>query len=210
MIENLEELLIQVQDALDASNEVAEGILDMSFIAYDEDDSLGMQVKGVEKTIENLQLVLAELNNSYNVFNHVLGAELQQVYQTKLAEIRQRYLEEETDTAREAADNIVAVLPMVGDEVMRGRLQASLKFLMTQVPPIVEELEEIPFETARIDDANLAVGTEVVEVEGVLGQVKISYEITEVEGEEVRTEVKREIVKEPIRAVVRVGTRVAE
>ena len=210
MIENLEELLIQVQDALDASNEVAEGILDMSFIAYDEDDSLGMQVKGVEKTIENLQLVLTELNNSYNLFNHVLGAELQQVYQTKLAEIRQRYLEEETDTAREAADNIVAVLPMVGDEVMRGRLQASLKFLMTQVPPIVEELEEIPFETARIDDANLAVGTEVVEVEGVLGQVKISYEITEVEGEEVRTEVKREIVKEPIRAVVRVGTRVAE
>ena len=210
MIENLDELLLQVQDALDASNEVAEGILDMSFIAYDEDDSLGMQVKGVEKTIENLQLVLTELNNSYNLFNHVLGAELQQVYQTKLAEIRQRYLEEETDTAREAADNIVAVLPMVGDEVMRGRLQASLKFLMTQVPPIVEELEEIPFETARIDDANLAVGTEVVEVEGVLGQVKISYEITEVEGEEVRTEVKREIVKEPIRAVVRVGTRVAE
>lgn len=206
MIENLDELLVQVQDALDTSNEVLADITDGNFVAYDEADPLGKQIKDVEATIANLQDMLTELNNAYNVFNHVLGSEIQQVYQTELFEMRQRYLEEETDTPREAAENIEKVLPMVSDPIMRGQLQAALKYLMTQVPPTTEELEDIPFETARIDDANLDIGTEIVEVKGVLGQVKVIYETIDDE----QIEVERTVVKEPVTAVVRVGTRVVD
>lgn len=202
MIENLDELLIQAQDALDKTKVVGEKILDKSFSTHDESDPLGKQIKDIEADSETIQNFLVELNDAYNTLNHILGVEIQQVYQANLVEKRQRYLEEETDTPREAAENIEAVLPMVGDETMRGKLQAALKYLLTQVPPQVEELEDIPFETAKIYDENLEEGTEVVEVEGELGQVKVTYEIV---GEE-RIEIGREVVKEPVRALVRIGT----
>lgn len=206
MIENLDELLIQAQDALDKTKDVGEKILDKSFSTHDESDPLGKQIKDIEADSETIQNFLVELNDAYNTLNHILGVEIQQVYQTNLVEKRQRYLEEETDTPREAAENIEAVLPMVGDDTMRGKLQAALKYLLTQVPPQVEELEDIPFETAKIYDENLDEGTEVVEVEGELGQVKVTYEIV---GEE-RIEIGREVVKEPVRALVRIGTAVIE
>ena len=204
MIENLDELLLRVQDALDKTKGVGEKILDKSFSTYNESDPLGKQIKDIEADSEAIQNFLVELNDAYNTLNHILGVEIQQVYQANLVEKRQRYLEEETDTPREAAENIEAVLPMLGDETMRGKLQAALKYLLTQVPPQVEELEDIPFETAKIYDENLDEGTEIVEVEGELGQVKVTYEIVD----EQRTEVGREVVKEPVRAVVRVGTKI--
>lgn len=206
MIENLDELLVQAQGALDKTTAVGEKILDKSFSTYNESDPLGKQIKDIETDSETIQGFLAELNDAYNTLNHILGVEIQQVYQANLVEKRQRYLEEETDTPREAAENIEAVLPMVGDEAMRGKLQAALKYLLTQVPPQVEELEDIPFETAKIYDENLDEGTEIVEVEGELGQVKVTYEVIDEE----RIEVAREVVKEPVRAVVRVGTKVVE
>ena len=206
MIENLDELLVQAQGALDKTTAVGEKILDKSFSTYDESDPLGKQIKDIETDSETIQGFLAELNDAYNTLNHILGVEIQQVFQANLIEKRQRYLEEETDTPREAAENIEAVLPMVGDEAMRGKLQAALKYLLTQVPPQVEELEDIPFETAKIYDENLDEGTEVVEVEGELGQVKVTYEVINEE----RIEIGREVVKEPVRAVVRVGTKVVE
>lgn len=202
MIENLDELLLRVEEALNKTKAVGEKILDKSFSTYDESDPLGKQIKDIEADSETIQNFLVELNDAYNTLNHILGSEIQQVFQANLVEKRQRYLEEETDTPREAAENIEAVLPMVGDEAMRGKLQAALKYLLTQVPPQVEELEDIPFETAKIYDENLAEGTEVVEVEGELGQVKVTYEIVDEE----RIEIGREVVKEPVRAVVRVGT----
>lgn len=202
MIENLDELLLQVQDALDKTKAVGEKILDKSFSTYNEIDPLGKQIKDIEADSETIQNFLVELNDAYNTLNHILGVEIQQVYQANLVEKRQRYLEEETDTPREAAENIEAVLPMLGDETMRGKLQAALKYLMTQVPPQVEELEDVPFETAKIYDENLDEGTEVVEVEGELGQVKVTYEIVDEE----RIEIGREVIKEPVRAVVRIGT----
>ena len=206
MIENLDELLLQVQDALDKTKGVGEKILDKSFSTHDESDPLGKQIKDIEADSETIQNFLVELNDAYNTLNHILGVEIQQVYQANLVEKRQRYLEEETDTPREAAENIEAVLPMVGDDTMRGKLQAALKYLLTQVPPQVEELEDIPFETAKIYDENLDEGTEVVEVEGELGQVKVIYEVVDEE----RIEVSREVVKEPVRAVLRIGTATIE
>lgn len=206
MIENLDELLLQVQDALDKTKAVGEKILDKSFSTYDESEPLGKQIKDIEADSETIQNFLVELNDAYNTLNHILGMEIQQVYQANLVEKRQRYLEEETDTPREAAENIEAVLPMVGDETMRGKLQAALKYLLTQVPPQVEELEDIPFETAKIYDENLDEGMEVVEVEGELGTVKVTYEVVEEE----RIEIGREVVKEPVRAVIRVGTKAVD
>lgn len=210
MIENLDELLVQAQGALDKTTAVGEKILDKSFSTYDESDPLGKQIKDIETDSETIQGFLAELNDAYNTLNHILGVEIQQVYQANLVEKRQRYLEEETDTPREAAENIEAVLPMVGDEAMRGKLQAALKYLMTQVPPTVEEVEEIPFETARVDDSKLPVGTEVVEREGVNGEVKVVYEVNKNGEEETRVEVERTVIKEPVMELVRVGTKVDE
>lgn len=77
---------------------------------------------------------------------------------------------------------------------------------MTQVPPIVEEIEITPFETAKIYDPNLLIDTEIVEIEGVNGEIKISYEVITENGEEVKHEISREVTKESVTQVVRVGT----
>ena len=54
------------------------------------------------------------------------------------------------------------------------------------------------------------VGEEVVEAEGIEGELKIVYEITIQDEEEVRTEILRKITKEPVRKVIRVGTKAVE
>ena len=81
---------------------------------------------------------------------------------------------------------------------------------MTQVPPLVEEIEIIPFETAKIDYPNLLIDTERIEIEGVNGEIKISYEVITEDGEEVRTEISREVIKEPVTQVIRVGTKAVD
>ena len=77
---------------------------------------------------------------------------------------------------------------------------------MTQVPPVVEEIEIIPFETAKIYDPNLLVDTEHIEVEGVNGEIKVSYEVITENGEEIKHEISREVTKESVTQVIRVGT----
>lgn len=71
----------------------------------------------------------------------------------------------------------------------------------------VKETEEIDFETERVDDGNLAVGTEETETEGVKGEKTTTYKVTMVDGEEESREVvKEEVTKEPVKEVIRVGT----
>lgn len=210
LIENLNVNLEGLEEALLRLDTAVEAVLDGSFITGEPDAPLSQRVKDVEETVNTLEIIGGELNEAFNVLVNTINYEIGNAYREHLVELRQRYLEEETDTPREAAENIEKVLPTVTDNVLRGKLQAALKYLMTQVPPMVEEIEYIDFETARIEDPNLEVGVEQVELEGVKGEYKVMYEITEVDGEEVKTEVERELIKQPVTAVVRVGTKVAE
>lgn len=190
-----------------------EGIKDITLtleeleLSIDNNQSLSEQIKQAEEITNTLNRILNDLNTKYNDLSSIINYELSTMFTEELSSLRQRYLEEETDTPREAADNIAKYLENPGDT---GLLQSALKYLMTQVPPVVEEVEIIPFETARIDDPNLLIDTERVEVEGVNGEVKISYEVITENGEEVKNEISREVTKEPINQVIRVGAKAVE
>lgn len=176
-------------------------------LSIDNDESLSEQVKQAEEITNTLNQISSDLSIKYSDLSSIINNELYPVFIEELSTLRQRYLEEETDTPREAAENIAKYLENPGDT---GLLKSALKYLMTQVPPVVEEVEIIPFETARIDDPNLLVDTERVEVEGVNGEIKISYEVISENGEEVKNEISREVTKEPITQVIRVGTKAVE
>ena len=176
-------------------------------LSIDNEQSLSEQINQAEEITNTLNQISSDLSVKYGDLSSIVDYELSPMFTEELSSLRQRYLEEETDTPREAADNIAKFLENPTDT---GLLQSALKYLMTQVPPVVEEIEIIPFETAKIDDPNLPIDTERIEIEGVNGEVKISYEVitegSEEDGEEVRKEISREVTKEPVTQVVRVGT----
>src|SRR5699024_6748031 len=165
-------------------------------LSIDNEQSLSEQINQAEEITNTLNQISSDLSVKYGDLSSIVDYELSPMF-----------TEEETDTPREAADNIAKYLENPGDT---GLLQSALKYLMTQVPPLVEEIEIIPFETAKIDDPNLPIDTERIEIEGVNGEVKISYEVITEGSEEVRKEISREVIKEPVTQVIRVGTKPAE
>lgn len=204
-IENVEGIVERLNASLASFVADVESILEETF-EIDEEAALATQIKVIDAIVVKTEKVNSGL---YNHFNDIVNglSEITVPLREELFELRQRHLEEETDTPREAAENIKLAmerLNMSAEE--RGLMESALKFLKTLVPPTVEETEEIPFETARVDDTRLPIGTEVVEREGVNGEVKVTYEVV---GEE-RTEVDREVIKEPVMELVRVGTKVDE
>lgn len=202
-IENVEGIVGRLNASLTSLVADVESVLEETF-EIDEEAALADQIKVIDAIVVKTDKVNAGLYNHYNDIINGLS-DITVPLREELFELRQRHLEEETDTPREAADNIKLAmerLNMSAEE--RGLMESALKFLKTLVPPTVEETEDIPFETARVDDARLPVGTEVVEREGVKGEVKVTYEVV---GEE-RTEVAREVIKEPVMELVRVGTKV--
>ena len=204
--EQKERMVKTIQDIKDIAVTLEE--LELSI---DSAQSLSEHINQAEEITNTLNQLSSDLSIKYGDLSSIIDYELSPMFTEELSSLRQRYLEEETDTPREAADNIAKYLENPGDT---GLLQSALKYLMTQVPPLVEETEIIPFETAKIDDPNLLIDTERIEIEGVNGEVKISYEVitegSEEDGEEVRKEISREITKEPVTQVVRVGTKPAE
>lgn len=172
-------------------------------LSIDNKQSLSEQVKQAEEITNTLNQMSDDLSINYDNLSSIINYELSPMFREELSNLRQRYLEEETDTPREAAENIAKYLENPGDT---GLLQSALKYLMTQVPPVVEEIEIIPFETAKIYDPNLLIDTEIVEIEGVNGEIKISYEVITENDEEVKHEISREVTKEPVTKVVRIGT----
>lgn len=68
--------------------------------------------------------------------------------------------------------------------------------------------ETIPYDTVRQNDNTMNKGTEVVAVKGVNGEKNVTYKIKKVDGKEVeKTVLKEEIIKKPVSAVVKVGTK---
>ena len=173
-------------------------------LSIDNNQSLSEQINQAEEITNTLNQISSDLSVKYGDLSSIVDYELSPMFTEELSSLRQRYLEEETDTPREAADNIAKFLENPTDT---GLLQSALKYLMTQVPPVVEEIEIIPFETAKIDDPNLPIDTERIEIEGVNGEIKISYEVITEDSEEVRKEISREVIKEPVTQVIRVGTK---
>lgn len=200
--EQKERLVKATQDIKDISLTLEE--LDLSI---DDNQSLLEQAKKAEEIANTLNQMTSDLNTKYSDLFSIINYEITPIFTEELSDLRQRYLEEETDTPREAADNIAKYLENPTDT---GLLKSALKYLMTQVPPTVEEIEIIPFETARIDDNELQIDTEYVEVEGVNGEIKVTYEVITEDEEEVRNEISREVTKEPVTKVIRVGTKEVE
>lgn len=199
----------QKNRVIDTINDLKNIVLEFEKLdlSVDEDEPLSEQVKKTENIIQSISLISENINAKYNDFSSLVGYELLPVLNNDLNELREKYLVEETDTPREAAENIAKFLESPGDTAL---LRSALKYLMTQVPPTVEETESIPFETAKIYDSNLTVDTEYVEIEGVDGEVKITYELIKENDEEVRKEVSREVVREPVTKVIRIGTKALE
>lgn len=74
-----------------------------------------------------------------------------------------------------------------------------------------ERFEDLPFETEYMEDPEMAKDEEKVVQEGVLGKVKIIDRIYSASGVELRTEeLSRETITEPVKKIIKVGTKVVE
>lgn len=162
-----------------------------------EASSLSEQIKGLESLLEKVNKYNSDISLNFSELSNIISFEINTYLNGEIAQLRQRYLLEETDTPREAYDNLVRAME---DTPSNDLLLSVKKFLETQLPPTEEVIEEIPFETAKIVDSKLEEGQELVEVDGVNGQVKIIYEI--IDGD--KKEYSREIISQPVTKVIRV------
>lgn len=185
-------------------NSAIDSFIDDTYIPKADDSSLKQRLKSLEGSYDNLNDIINIVNNSYNEIMNTLSLDIMQRLHDEIELLRQAYLEQETDTPREAAENITEY---INNPTNIGLLKSALKYLLTTLPPTEEEELIINFKTARIEDDTLDVGTEIVEVEGVNGKMLVVYELLEGDGEQVRNEIKRTIIQEPVMKVVRIGTK---
>lgn len=207
MIDNAMELLNQLEQYSFKTQEAINSLKENELFNNQQGKPLGEQVKNTEDALELIDKTSHFIQEYNSGINHILMQEFYNPLQEELVTLRQRYLEQETDTPREAAENIKKYLENPSD---RGLLLSALKWIKTLVPPITEEFETIPYETARIDDETLFVGEEVIETDGLDGQVKVTYELIQENDEEVKVEIKREVITEMVREIIRVGTKEIE
>ena len=189
MIERLQKIVKDLQNQL--------SLLEKETFEIDKSANLSEQIKVVESLLEKVNKYSTDINFNFNELSNVVSFDINSYLNNELAELRQKYLLEETDTPREAYDNLVRAMENTPSNDL---LLSVKKFLESQLPPTEEVIEEIPFETAKIVDSKLEEGQEIVEVDGVNGQVKIIYEI--IDGD--RKEYSREIISEPVTKVIRV------
>lgn len=200
IIEKLTDSLERISASVESLNE--------EVLSIDTEKPLSIQIEQTERMVRSIESVIQVLSEENNNTSHLLINDVLASSNQKLQELRQKHLEEETDTPREAAENIKKYIENPSDP---GLLLSALKWIKTLVPPTIEEFETIPYETARINDSDLVIGEEFIETSGVNGEVKITYELTEDnEGQEVKTEIKREVVTEMVREIIRVGTKEIE
>lgn len=189
MIERLQKIVKDLQNQL--------SLLEKETFEVDKSVNLSEQIKVVESLLEKVNKYNTDINFNFNELSNVVSFDINSYLNNELAELRQKYLLEETDTPREAYDNLVRAMENTPSNDL---LLSVKKFLESQLPPTEEVIEEIPFETAKIVDSKLEEGQELVEVDGVNGQVKIIYEIID----EDRKEYSREVISEPVTKVIRV------
>jgi hypothetical protein len=72
---------------------------------------------------------------------------------------------------------------------------------------VITEEEELAFTSSVIDDATIAIGTEITKREGEVGKVEVAFQVKLVDGKEVsRSEISRTVVTEPVQAQIIRGT----
>ena len=189
MIERLQKIVKDLQNQL--------SLLEKETFEVDKSANLSEQIKHMDSLLEKINKYSTDINFNFNELSNVVSFDINSYLNNELAELRQKYLLEETDTPREAYDNLVRAMENTPNNDL---LLSVKKFLESQLPPTEEVIEEIPFETAKIVDSKLEEGQELVEVDGVNGQVKIIYEI--IDGD--RKEYSREIISQPVTKVIRV------
>lgn len=189
MIERLQKIVKDLQSQL--------SLLEKETFEVDKSANLSEQIKVVESLLEKVNKYSTNINFNFNELSNVVSFDINSYLNNELAELRQKYLLEETDTPREAYENLVRAMENTPSNDL---LLSVKKFLESQLPPTEEVIEEIPFETAKIVDSKLEEGQELVEVDGVNGQVKIIYEI--IDGD--RKEYSREVISQPVTKVIRV------
>ena len=205
-MDNLKEKLNIISLAQDRLSTALNRMDSERFKLPSKEGSLSQQLRELEEASNDIEEVLEIVNEAYNSINSILNYDIGEYVSNELEVVRQKYLEEETDTAREAAELLDKYLENPDPRLLR----AVLGWVRSQVPPTEEIYEAIEYETAIIEDPEMYVREEVVEIEGIEGELKIVYEITIQDKEEVRTEILRKITKEPVRKVVRVGTKELE
>lgn len=205
-MDNLKEKLNIISLAQDRLSTAVSRMDPERFKLPSREGGLSQQVRELEEASNDIKEVLEVVDEAYNSINSILNYDIGEYVRNELEVVRQRYLEQETDTAREAAELLDEYLENPDPRLLR----AALGWVKSQVPPTEEVYETIEYETAIIEDPEMYVGEEVVETEGEDGELKIVYEVTIQDGEEVRTEILRKITKEPVRKVIRVGTKELE
>ena len=189
MIERLQKIVKDLQNQL--------SLLEKETFEVNKSANLLEQIKVMESLLEKVNKYSTDINFNFNELSNIVSFDINSYLNNELAELRQRYLLEETDTPREAYENLVRAMENTPSNDL---LLSVKKFLESQLPPTEEVIEEIPFETAKIVDGKLEEGQELVEVDGVNGQVKVIYEI--IDGD--RKEYSREVISEPVTKVIRV------
>lgn len=172
--------------------------IDLTKLEVDETLSTSNKVKAYDLTLEEMNNINSQLTTAYNNFYDIMFNQLISKFSEQLAKSRKELLMEEIDTPREVYDILVRHMNMFQTT---DELEAIKNYFEKQLPPTKEVIKEIPFDVAKIEDASLTVGEEIVEVKGVAGQEKIIYEING----NVETELSREVILRPVTKVVRVA-----
>ncbi len=109
-------------------------------------------------------------------------------------------------------EKLMAYNPDVKPEL----LQNGQEIFVTETTPLLQvqtkerlkATEPFDYETEKVDDPDAYVGVSVVTTEGVPGEKEVEYEIIKENGIEVsKIAIAETVVKEPVTAVVRVGTK---
>lgn len=88
-----------------------------------------------------------------------------------------------------------------------GKTKTASKLIPVIEKKTVFDITDLPYETKRVDDASLAVGTETVRSAGKQGRRVATYEATLVNGNEVaRTLVSDLVTFQPVDEIIAVGT----
>ena len=193
MEETLEQAVLALGILKDELNKI-----DLTKLQVDEALSTSNKVKAYDSLLEEMNNINSQLSTVYSNFYDIMFNQLISKFSEQLAKSRKELLMEEIDTPREVYDILVRHMNMFQTT---DELEAIKNYFEKQLPPTKEVIKEIPFDVAKIEDASLSGDEEIVEVEGVAGQVKIIYEING----DVETELSREVILRPVTKVVRVA-----
>lgn len=193
MEETLEQAVLALGTLKDELNKI-----DLTKLQVDEELSTSNKVNAYDSLLEEMNNINSQLTTVYSNFHDIMFNQLISKFSEQLAKSRKELLMEEIDTPREVYDILVRHMNMFQTT---DELEAIKNYFEKQLPPTKEVIKEIPFDVAKIEDASLSGDEEIVEVEGVAGQVKIIYEIND----DVETELSREVILRPVTKVVRVA-----